>query len=117
MTFFLIFFNSAAHLIDLGCHRQEEDAAVNKQCYAIEPVVSKRKSIAKSEKIDSEIELLAKEFGGLSKGKLIEVELNHLLLLLPRARKKADSYKAIKSALKKMGVELIITSKKKGNNK
>ena len=44
MELFLNFFNSASHLIDLG-HRQDEDT-VNNQCQAIEPVVSKRKSIA-----------------------------------------------------------------------
>lgn len=109
MIFFLNFLNSATHLIDLG-HRQEEDT-INNQYQAIEPVVSKRKSIAKSEDIDTELGLLGKEFGDLSEGKQIVVELRRLLLLLPRTRKKADSYKGLRSKLKKMGVELIITSK------
>lgn len=111
MELFLNFFNSASHLIDLG-HRQDEDT-VNNQCQTIEPVVSKRKSIAQSDEIDPELEILAKEFGELSEGKQIVVELRHLLLLLPRKRKKADSYKGLCTKLKKMGVELIITSKTK----
>ena len=111
MTFFLNFLNSATHLIDLG-HWQEEDT-VNNQYQAIEPVVSKRKSIAQSEEIDPELEILVKEFGELSEGKQIVVELRRLLLLLPRKRKKADSYKGLRTKLKKMSVELIITSKTK----
>lgn len=111
MELFLNFFNSASHLIDLG-HRQTEDTGKN-QCQAIEPVVSKRKSIAQREEIDPELEILEKEFGELSEGKQIVVELRHLLLLLPRERKKTDSYKGLRTKLKKMSVELIITSKTK----
>jgi len=110
MVLFLNNLNSATHLINYGGHRQDEET-VNNQYQAIEPVVSKRKSIAKSEEIDPELEVLAKEFGELLEGKQIVVELRHLLLLLPHKRKKADSYKGIRTKLKKMGVELIITSK------
>ena len=67
MVLFLNFLNSASHLIDLGRHRQEEDA-VNNQRQAIEPVVSKRKSIAQSAEIDPELKILTKEFGELSEG-------------------------------------------------
>lgn len=111
MTFWLNFINSAAHIIDVW-HRQEEDAVKN-QYQAIEPVVSKRKSIAVSEGNDPELEILSKEFGELSEGKQIEVTLNQLLTLLPRKRRKTDAYKGIRAKLKKMGVELIITSKTK----
>ena len=111
MTFWLNFINSASHLIDLG-HRQEGDA-INNQYQSIEPVVSKRKSIAVSEGNDTELETLSREFGKLSKGKQIEVTLNQLLTLLPRKRRKTDAYKGIRAKLKKMGVELIIISKTK----
>lgn len=107
MVLFLNYLNSASHLIDVG-HWQEEYAGKT-QHKAIEPVVSKRKSMAKSNKTDPELAILTKEFGKLSEGKRIEVELNRLLLLLPRKRKKADTYKGIRSRLKKMGIELIIT--------
>lgn len=110
MELFLNFINSASHLIDLG-HRQED--AVNNQYQAMEPVVSKRKSIEVSEGNNPELEILSKEFGELSEGKQIEVTLNQLLTLLPRKRRKTDAYKGIRARLKKMGVELIITSKTK----
>lgn len=106
--FFMNFVNCSSSLVSMG-NRQSNESDVP----AIDSVVSKERSIAKSDKIDSELGILANEFGELSEGKQIEVELRHLLTLLPRERKKADSYKAIKSALKKMGVELIITSKTK----
>jgi hypothetical protein len=111
MTFWLNFINSATHLINVGCRQEKE--TVNNQCQAIEPVVNKRKSIAKNDEIDRELKILAKEFGELSEGRQIVVELSHLLLLLPRKRRKTDAYKGIRAKLKKMGVELIITSKTK----
>lgn len=107
-SFLLKFINSASHLVDLG-RREEKD--LNKES-AIESLVSKEQSIAKNKEINSELEILAKEFGELSNGKQIEVELNRILLLLPR-RRKVDAYKGIRSVLKRMGVELIIKSKKR----
>lgn len=104
-SFLLKFINSASHLVDLG-RREEKD--LNKES-AIESLVSKEQSIAKNK----ELEILAKEFGELSNGKQIEVELNRILLLLPRKRRKVDAYKGIRSVLKRMGVELIIKSKKR----
>jgi len=108
--FFMTFINNATHLIDLG-HRLEKDSEDN-SCPAIEPVVSIRRSIA-NEKLAPELEVLANEFGELTEGKQIEVELNRLLQLLPRQRKKSDAYKGVRSELRKMGVELIITKSKK----
>lgn len=108
---FMMFINNATHLIDMG-RRSEKDEEENSHP-AIEPVESKKKSIA-NEKFALELEVLTNEFGELTEGKQIVVELSHLLVLLPRKRKKSDAYKGIKSELKKMGVELIITSKKKG---
>lgn len=109
MSFLEILYN-ATHHVDMGL-RQEKESEEN-LCPAIEPVVSKRKSIA-NEKLVPELAVLANEFGELKERKQIEVELNRLLELLPRQRKKSDAYKGIKSELKKMGVELIITSKTK----
>ena len=108
-SFLLKFINSASNLVDLG-RREEKD--LNKES-AIESLVSKEQSIAKNKEINSELEILAKEFGELSNGKQIEIELNRILLLLPRKRRKVDAYKGIRSVLKRMGVELIIKSKKR----
>lgn len=109
-SFLLQFINSASHLVDFGGRREEKD--LNKES-AIESLVSKEQSIAKNKEINSELEILAKEYGELSNGKQIEVELNRILLLLPRKRRKVDAYKGIRSVLKRMGVELIIKSKKR----
>lgn len=108
MSFLEILYN-ATHHVDMGL-RQEKESKEN-LCPAIEPVVSKRKSIA-NEQLAPELEVLANEFGELTEGKQIEVELSRLLELLPRQRKKSDAYKGIRSELKKMGVELIITKSK-----
>ena len=88
-SFLLKFINSASHLVALG-RREEKD--LNKES-AIESLVSKEQSIAKNKEINSELEILAKEFGELSNGKQIEVELNRILLLLPRKRRKVEREK------------------------
>ena len=108
--FFMNFVNCSSCLVDMG-NRQSDELDIP----AIDSVVNKRKSIATDEDIDPELGILEKEFGDLSEGKQIVVELRRLLLLLPRERKKADAYKGLRSKLKKMGVELIITSKMKGS--
>ena len=76
-------------------------------------VVSKKKSIAIPE---SELQVLAREFGELKAGETITVELHRLLTILPRARRKADAYKGLKAELKQQGVDLIITSNRSHKN-
>lgn len=115
-SFLLNFINNASHLVDLG-RREKRDSTCQEKESAIESLVSKEHSIATNEKVNSELAILAKEFGVLSNGKQIEVELNRILLLLPRKRRKADAYKGIRSVLKRMGVELIIKSNKNENRK
>jgi len=59
-----------------------------------------------------EIQALANEFGGLLYAGKLEITLHHLLEIVPRKRRKADSYKGLRSELKRYGVDLVITSKK-----
>ena len=103
LEFITNFLNSATHLVDLGRRQGTE---------AIEPVVSKVKPIA----TESELQVLAREFGELKAGKTIIVELHRLLTILPRTRRKADAYKGLKAELKHQGVELIITSNRSHKN-
>ena len=104
LEFLTNLFNNASSLLDLGRRQVSE---------AIEPVVSKKKSIAIPE---SELQVLAREFGELKAGKTITVELHRLLTILPRARRKADAYKGLKAELKQQGVDLIITSNRSHKN-
>ena len=45
-----------------------------------------------------------------SRASTLEIELNRILEILPRTRRKADAYKGLRSKLKQQGVELVITS-------
>ena len=96
--------NNASSLIDMG--RRQDVASKQSEAPAVEPVYSKETSIAISEENDLELEILSREFGELSEGKQI----------LPRKRRKADAYKGVRSKLKKIGVELIITPNKRRNS-
>ena len=106
--FFMTLINNATHLIDMG-RRSEKDEEENSHP-AIEPVESKKKSIANENKTSHEVEVISKEFGGLKEGMRIEIELSRILEILPRTRRKADAYKGLRAELKKHGVELVITS-------
>lgn len=110
--------NNASHLIDLG--RRQDVTPKQEESPTIEPVFSKETSIVNSEEHDSELDILEKKFGQFYEGMKIEIDLHSLLDLIPRARKKSDSFKGLRSRLRKQGVELIITStrlqnKQKGN--
>jgi hypothetical protein len=113
-NFFMDLINNASSLIDMG--RRQDVASKQSEAPAVEPVYSKETSIAISEENDLELEILSREFGELSEGKQIVVELSQLLLLLPRKRRKADAYKGVRAKLKKIGVELIITPNKRRNS-
>ena len=61
-----------------------------------------------------EIQALADECGGLLYAGPIEITLHRILEIIPRKRRRADAYKALKSELKNnYGVELIINSSRK----
>lgn len=61
---------------------------------------------------DDEIEVLARYCGGLAKGKVITIGLHEILDIIPRKRRKADAYYALKKQLRdEYSVELIITSR------
>lgn len=104
LEFITNLFNNASSLLDLGRRQVTE---------AIEPVVSKKKSIAIPE---SELQVLAREFGELRPGKTIEITLRDLLKLIPRQRHKSDAYRTLRSELRKRGVALCITPQNKHLN-
>lgn len=55
---------------------------------------------------DPEMEVLAREYGELTEGKIIEATLSDLLRILPRSRRKSDAYNSLKKRLKALGVQL-----------
>ena len=62
--------------------------------------------------LDSEVQVLAREVGGLAQGGRLEITLHRLLQICPRSRKKSDAYLGLKRKLKDdYGVDLVITSK------
>lgn len=62
--------------------------------------------------LDEEVEVLARELGGLASGMNLEIDLHRILELCPRKRKKADAYLGLKKKLRDdYGVELVITSR------
>lgn len=61
---------------------------------------------------EDEIEVLARYCGGLAKGKVVRIGLHEILDIIPRKRRKADAYYALKKQLRdEYGVELVITSR------
>ena len=105
--FFMTFINNASNLVDLGIGRE-----------IIEPVVSKENSMIEKKNTSSrEMEILSQEYGCLEKGMRLEIDLNRILEILPRTRRKADAYKGLRAELKKHGVELVITSTRHSKTK
>ena len=60
---------------------------------------------------DPEFEILAREFGPMTEGKVIEIRLSDLLQILPRTRRKTDAYNGLKKRLEALGVQLRVTSR------
>lgn len=107
---FMNMLHSASHLVDLG---RRQDGVLTHESPSIEPVDEKT-SIELKE--TNELAILEREFGELTKGKRIEIDLRRLLDLIPRDRRKADAYKGLKSKLLKLGIEFTITSRNHNNN-
>ena len=62
--------------------------------------------------LDEEVEVLARELGGLASGMNLEIDLHRILEICPRKRKKADAYLGLKKKLRdEFGIELTITSR------
>ena len=62
--------------------------------------------------LDEEVEVLARELGGLASGMKLEIDLHRILDICPRKRKKADAYLGLKKKLRDdYDVELLITSR------
>ena len=66
--------------------------------------------------LDEEVEVLAKELGGIATGMELQIDLHRLLDICPRKRKKADAYLGLKRKLRdEFGVELVIISRTSKN--
>ena len=65
---------------------------------------------------DPEIEVIAREYGELTDGKIIEATLSDLLRILPRSRRKSDAYNGLKKRLEALGVQLRVTPNVKPKN-
>ena len=71
------------------------------------------KSAASVDSIAEDIKRLEAEYGHLTEGMSLTVELKHLLVLCPRSRRRKDSYKKLqKTLLREKGVILTIKSQK-----
>ena len=71
------------------------------------------KSAASVDSIAEDIKRLEAEYGHLTKGMSLTVELKQLLVLCPRSRRRKDSYKKLqKVLLRDKGVILTIKSQK-----
>ena len=65
---------------------------------------------------DPEMEVLAREYGELTEGKIIEATLSDLLRILPRSRRKSDAYNGLKKRLEALGVQLRVMPNVKPKN-
>lgn len=64
-------------------------------------------------KYDSDISALRDKYGDLfTNGLCITIDLQELLLIAPRNRRRIESFQGLVSELKKMGIELNIKSRK-----
>ena len=59
-----------------------------------------------------EIKRLEAEYGPLMEGQHLSIQLQDLLVLIPRARKRTDAYKGLIKELANRGVTLTIKSRK-----
>ena len=66
---------------------------------------------------DEDIRSLEKSLGPLESGQEINLTLQEILRICPRARKRTDAYRKLTSELdKRLGIKLIITSQKGRKN-
>lgn len=65
---------------------------------------------------DPEMEVLAREYGELTDGKIIEATLSDLLRILPRSRRKSDAYNSLRKRLEALGVQLRVVPNVKPKN-
>lgn len=63
-------------------------------------------------KYQSDLDAIEQEFGSLKTGLCITIDLQKLLSICPRERKRIDAYRGLISYLEKMGVTLTIKSRK-----
>ena len=61
----------------------------------------------------SEIKILEERYGELNNGMVLWIDLQTILEIIPRKRQRTDAYNKLVSALKRRGVTLCITSRKK----
>ena len=86
-------------------------------CVSPDEIESKRNTVIVPEKFKADVEALAKYIGrNLENGLCIKVDLAELLTVIPRERKRADTYNTLRRFLKnEFNIDLII-NKKKGKN-
>lgn len=65
---------------------------------------------------DPEIEILARVFGPMTEGMVIEVSLQDILRILPRSRRKSDAYNSLRKRLEALGVQLRVVPNVKPKN-
>jgi len=82
-------------------------------------VEEKKKDSKREEKYDSDIEALKQKYGvEFKSGLCIEIELSELLEILPRERRRKDSYdKLVRFLADEMKIILTIKSRNYGNRK
>ena len=74
------------------------------------PVIEKKVAKKNSEKYDSDISALTAIYG--TTGVSIDIELQELLKICPRERKRIEAYNGLVSELAKRGIVLTIKSRK-----
>ena len=71
---------------------------------------------AKEDATETEIGILEERYGDLKEGMVLWIDLQTILKLIPRKRQRTDAYNSLASELKRRGITLIITSRKKKRN-
>ena len=89
-------------------HGREEDGTKAKTTVAAPHVIEKEAADSSVADDDKELRILAERFGELVDGKVIQVPLQELLSLLPRARRRSDAYRSLQKRLYTRGVTLQI---------
>ena len=87
-------------------------------CVSPDVIEKKANTVIVPDKFKADVEALEKYIGhSLENGLCIKVDLAELLTVIPRERKRADAYNALRRFLKnELDVELIINSRKGGED-
>ncbi len=90
---------------------------LNRQSIAVLSGEEKKQSAPSPPRYDDpEMEVIAREYGELTEGKIIEATLSDLLRILPRSRRKSDAYNSLKKRLEALRVQLRVVPNVKPKN-